>query len=137
MVMGFGAQANSIQIRVNGESGNVVVCTAIILVPEKALSQAGHIRALTAGPSTQSKHEFHTMAQTALMQFEDGELPPLSVNGTIEVTGADGNVEFDKGLLIARLPAGNIVLFINTDQSVDKLLKAAYRFCTRWIRLDL
>ena len=77
------------------------------------------------------------MAQTALMQFEDGELPPLVVNGTIEVTGADGTVEFDRGLLVAGLRAGNIVLLINTDQSAHKLLKAAYRFCPRWIRLDL
>jgi hypothetical protein len=135
--MAFGAQTDSIQIRINGYSGNVVVCTAILLVPEKVLSEAGYIRALTAGPTTQSKHEFHTMAQTALMPFEDGELPPLVVNGTIEVTGADGKVGFDRGLLIARLPAGNIVLFIKTDQSAHELLKAAYRFCTRWIRLDL
>ena len=135
--MVFSAQTDSIQIRIDGDGGNVVVCTAILVVPEKALSEAGYIRALTAGPAAQSKHEFHTMAQTALMQFEDGELPPLSVNGTIEVTGADGNVEFDTGLLVARLPAGNIVLFINTDQSAHKLLKAAHRFCTRWIRLDL
>lgn len=137
MIMVFGAQDNSIQIRVNGDSGNVIVCTAIILVPEKALSEAGHIRALTAGPTVQSKHEFHTMAQTALMQSEDGELTSTVVNGTLEMTDADGNVEFDKGLVIARLPAGNILLFINTDQSVHNLLKAAHRFCTRWIRLDL
>ena len=124
-------------IRIDGDSTHDRACTACIAVPEKALTEAGHIRTVTADCSSQRKHELHSLAQMALMQFEDSELVPTTVGGKIRVTTGSETLELDKGLLIGRLLTGEIVLLINSGQPARKFLVAALRFCTRWIRLDL
>lgn len=124
-------------IRIDGENANDLACTTVIVVPERALTAAGHIRTLTADQSSQGKHEFHALTQMALVQFEDRELEPIRVDGKIRVTAESETLELDKGLLIGRLLTGRIVLFINSGQPARKFLVVALRFCTRWIRLEL
>jgi hypothetical protein len=126
-----------VHIRIDGDSTHERACTACIAVPEKALTEAGHIRTVTADCSSQRKHELDSLAQMALMQFEDSELVPTTVGGRIQVTTGSEILELDKGLLISRLLTGEIVLLINSGQPARKFLVAAHRFCTRRIRLDL
>jgi hypothetical protein len=125
------------QIRIEGQGIGERVCTVVILVPEKALAEHGFIRTLTVSQTSQSKHEFHALTQTALMLHEDHELIPISVPGAIQVSTADQTVTLGLGVLIGRLSTGEVVVFSNTVQPTRKYLEAAHRFCTRWIRLDL
>ena len=69
------------EIRTTGDNAYEAACTVVIVVPEKALTSAGHIRTLTADQSSERKHEFHALAQTALVQFEDRDLEPITVDG--------------------------------------------------------
>jgi hypothetical protein len=124
-------------IRIDGDKANEMACSTVIVVPEKALTAAGHIRTLSADQSPQGKHEFYALAQMALVQFEDRELEPMTVEGKIRVTAEGGTLELDKGLLIGRLLTGRIVLLIGSCRPARKFLVAALRFCTRWIRLEL
>jgi hypothetical protein len=125
------------QIRIDAVGLSAMSSSAVIMVPQKALTEAGFIRTVASNQSTQSKHEFHALAQTALMLFEDRELIPTSVDGVIEVTTDDQTLALDSGLLVGRLVTGDIVALSNADQSARKYLEAAHRFCTRWIRLDI
>ncbi len=130
-------QANPIRIHVDSEKGNVIECSAVILVPEEALEEAGYISIITAGARAHDKHSFHALAQTALMRFEEGELMPMTVNGALRIAGIGEDMEFERGLLIGRLPAADIILLVNSKEPVRKFLKTAFQFCTRSIRLDL
>ena len=114
-----------------------MACITVIAVPEKAFAEAGHIRTFTAAEGPGGKHELHALAQMALLQFEDRELVPSVVGGKIQVKAQGETLELEKGLLIGRLTTGQIVLLINSGQPARKFLVAAFRFCTRWIRLDL
>lgn len=114
-----------------------MACIAVIAVPEKAFAEPGRIRTLAVAQSPGRKHEFHALAQMALLQFEDRELVPSVVDGKIRVKAQNETLELENGLLIGRLATGQIVLLVNSGQPARKLLVAALRFCTRWIRLDL
>ncbi len=119
------------------DNPNDVRCTAVIVVPEEALVSPGLIRALTLDKSSGRKHDLYALAQTALLQFEEGVLGPIAVDGKIRVAIDGETLELDSGLLIARLLSGQIAVLINSDQQARRFLVTALRFCTRWIRLDL
>ena len=112
-------------------------CASAIVVPPKALTEAGHIRTFTVNPGAQSKHEFYALAQTALLQFEDEELQPVRCEHPIRVVTEDEAVEIEEGAVIGRLVDGQVAVWSAGDRPVRKFLEAANRFCTRWIRLDL
>ena len=112
-------------------------CSVLILVPEKALAEAGHIRCLAESQTGQSKHEFHALGQMALIQHEDGELPVRQVAGTLVIDTDDETIELAEGLAICRRRSGALAIVSNAGRSARKYLEAANRFCTRWVRLDI
>jgi hypothetical protein len=123
-------------INVSAADRHPAECTTIIIVPEAALSEPGHIRTIAAHQTGQSKHEFHALAQMAFIRFDDGELEAERLSGPIVIALADQTVRVDSGALIGRLPSGEIIVLSNAD-SPRKYLEAANRYCTRWIRLDI
>jgi hypothetical protein len=116
---------------------NPVECTAMIIVPETALSEPGHIRTVAIHQTGQSKHEFHALAQMAFISFDDGELEARQQSGPLTITVHDETLQITDGLVIGRLPSGEVTLLSNARQSPRKYLEAANRYCTRWIRLDI
>jgi hypothetical protein len=124
-------------INVFEEDNLIAHCSAVIIVPDTALAQAGHIQCIASGQTGQSKHEFHALSQMALMQVEDHELSPTTIQGKLRIITEDNTVELKNGLLICRLTAGELAVCQNTDRPVRKYLEAAHRFCTRWVRLDI
>lgn len=115
----------------------ILECAAVIIVPDIALTEAGHIRCLARGQTGQSKHEFHALAQTAFYQHDDGELTPSPCVGPIQVHTTGEIITLGSGLLICRTPGGNLEVITNSDRPLRKLLESANRFCTRWVRLDI
>jgi hypothetical protein len=112
-------------------------CLAVVLVPDIALSELGHVRTISVNIGTQAKHEFYALAQTAYMQSQDDEIDLTPVGSPIEVTVGHETFQIAAGLVLCRRVSGGIEAFVHSDQSHQKLLDAAHRYCTRWIRLDI
>lgn len=124
-------------LSVQDQSDLSLECKALILVPQRALAEPGHIRCLSAGQTGQSKHEFHALGQMALMQYEDGELTVQQVAGSLSVTAGQEAYALSHGVVVCRLISDGLAVLSNTDGPVRKYLEAANRFCTRWVRLDI
>jgi hypothetical protein len=112
-------------------------CLAVVLVPDIALSELGHVRTISVNIGTQAKHEFYALAETAYMQSQDDEIDLTPVGSPIEVTVGHETFQIAAGLVLCRRVSGGIEAFVHSDQSHQKLLDAAHRYCTRWIRLDI
>lgn len=125
------------KIEITFEDGQKIGCMAVIAVPEIALTEPGHIRTFTAGPTALSKHEFHALGQMALMQFEDGETTPRKAGGGLDLTAGNETLRIESGAVICRLDSGELAIYTNADRPIRKYLETANRFCTRWIRLDI
>ncbi len=118
-----------------GESA--LSCRTVLLVPETALSEAGYIKMFSVNSGPQTKHEFHALAQTALVRFQDGELTITPVTDAIRMEGPEETDPLVSGMAICRDMDGHLHVLAHEGPSHRKLLQAAHRFCTRWIRLDL
>jgi len=112
-------------------------CSSAIIIPEKAIDEAGYIKTLTANALAHSKHEFHALAQMAYYQFQDGELEVADVNGIVTVERGDELVNLTAGMIIFRDFTGDFHVLAHSGQNKKKLLETAHRFCTRWVRLDI
>lgn len=111
--------------------------TSVIIVPEKSLEEAGYIHTLTESNDASSKHEFHAMAQMAYYQYQDDELAIDKVVGEIKVQTDSAVESLLSGMLLYRDNSGGFHAVVHQGLNVKKLLEAAYRFCTRWVRLDI
>lgn len=113
-------------------------CESIIIVPEKAVEEAGYIQVFTVKDNAYAKHEYHAMAQMAYFQYQDGELELIEVVDPLEIALSDGEcVTVEAGLVLSRHQGGEFSVFIHSHQNKKKLLESAYRYCTRWVRLDI
>jgi len=124
-------------IRVESEQEILSSCESVIIVPEIAIRESGYIRVFTIKDSAHAKHEYHAMAQMAYYQYQDDELDMKEVNSTITVVTNDESVTLDGGMVLGREPSGDFLAFIQPRQNKKKLLEAGYRYCTRWVRLDI
>ncbi len=123
-------------VRVAGK-GEELAYVAVIVVPEQALTEAGHIRALVGEAGGQSKHLFQAMAQTAYFLAQDDELALRSLAGPLRCLGQGETVVLVQGLLIGRTQAGGLEVLVVGAAYRKKLLEVAHRYCTRWVRLDI
>ena len=112
-------------------------CVSVIAVPEKAMHEAGYIQTFTDKNTSSSKHEFHTMAQMAYFQYQDDEFSCDVVKNSVVVESDGHREQFDAAVVMYRDGAGEFHAFIHQGLSAKKMLEAAYRFCTRWVRLDI
>lgn len=115
----------------------VTDCSSAIIVPERAVNEAGYIKTLTVNAHAHSKHEFHAMAQMAFYQFQDGELEIVTVRGIVTIEWKEEVEKLTAGIVIYRDIKGNFYVLAHAGQNIKKLLEAAHRFCTRWVRLDI
>jgi hypothetical protein len=119
------------------EDDTVRECSSAIMIPERAITEAGYIKTMTSNANAHSKHEFHAMAQMALFQFKDGELDIETVNGPLTVEWKNEVETMIAGLVVFVDAQGHLRLIAHSGQNAKKLLEVAHRFCTRWIRLDI
>ena len=112
-------------------------CTSIILVPENAIAEPGYIRTMTVRASAHAKHEFHTMTQMAYFQFQDGELEVTPLTGPLRISVRGEEEDLVAGLALYRDTEGRFHALMHDGVDGKRLIEAAYRFCTRWIRLDI
>ena len=125
------------KIEVSLSSEGQIGCRSVIVIPEIALADATYIRSYTTASPVQSKHEFHTLAQMALIQFDDDEITPQKVVGKISLIAGEETFVLESGMIICRFLSDEFSIYTNTDQSPRKYLASANRYCTRWVRLDI
>jgi hypothetical protein len=112
-------------------------CETAILIPEKAVNEAGYIQTFSVKESSNAKHEYHALAQMAYFQLQDDELDIREVAMPLTVVTSDDRIELVGGMVICRSVAGEVYALVQAGQNRKKLLEAAYRWCTRWVRLDI
>lgn len=115
----------------------ITYCESIILVPAAAVSEHGYIRTISVNAGAHAKHEFHALAQMAYFQFQDDELEIEKLQGPLVVTLRGEEEMFAEGLALYRDLEGRFHVLMHEGQDARKLIEAAYRFCTRWVRLDI
>ncbi len=125
------------KIRITLSAGENINCKSVIVIPEMALTDATYIRSFTTVSPVHSKHEFHTLAQIALIEFDDGEIEPQKIVGKISLVAGEEIYDLESGMIICRLASEAFSIYINTDQAPRKYLETANRYCTRWVRLDI
>ena len=124
-------------IHIESASRTSTACETIIVVPEKAVEEAGYIQTFSSKDSGHAKHEFHALAQTAYFQLQDDELDLREIDAPLTVRAAGECIELAGGMIICRGTAGEVYVLVQAGQNRKKLLEAAYRWCTRWVRLDI
>jgi hypothetical protein len=124
-------------ITVVSADGLKVECETVVIVPEKALTEAGFIRAFTMKAHAHAKHEYQTLAQMAYFQYQDEELEVRELAGAIEIVTAQETIALEKGVVIFRLPGGDFNVWATGFINKKKMLETANRYCTRWVRLDI
>ena len=124
-------------ITVSGKEIAAVECQSVIIVPEMALREAGYIKTLTTAEEANAKHEFFALGQMALFQYQDEELKVELCAGPLVIRHGQEEEYLECGLLICRGREGHLRLLAQEGVNLTKLLEAANRFCTRWVRLDI
>jgi len=112
-------------------------CVGAILVPAAALTEPGYIKTMTVNPGANAKHEFFAMAQMAYYQYQDDELEIVTVSDPILVRFRDATEEIMSGMVIYRDAKGELHVLLHGHLHRKKMLEAANRYCTRWVRLDI
>ena len=115
----------------------VVDCLNAVLIPAQAIEESGYIKTFTSKSDGHSKHEFHALAQVAYFQSQDNELEYKTVQGVMLIEQQDVVAELSAGMVLIRDVRGNLYALVHQGQNRKKLLEAGYRFCTRWVRLDI
>jgi len=125
-----------ITIEVSGE--RVVAERGVILAPAASAETQSFVRRLIPGAPDTAKQVAYTLAQSAVIQLEDGELTvtTLAPGATLTVRRGAQVIESTDGLVIAWTAAG-VRVYAHADTTVKRLLKIVHRECTRWIRLDV
>lgn len=124
-------------ITIDGAAIAIKDCETIIVVPEIAIREAGYIKTWTQKESGHAKHEFHALSQMVFFQFQDDEIAICEIDGPVTISCGLENTVLSDGLVIYRDLAGELHVLAHRQQNWKKLLEAAYRYCTRWVRLDI
>ena len=121
------------------ETGETTLSNAesVIVVPEIAIKEPGYIQVFTIKDNAHAKHEYHAMAQMAYFQYQDEELDMQDIVTPLAVIAGEEQIYVDAGLILSREINGDFLVFIHESQNKKKLLEATYRYCTRWVRLDI
>jgi len=110
---------------------------SVVIVPEKAIDEPGYIKALTIKDGASAKHEYHAMTQMAYFQYQDDELELEEVEQRMVISTSAEEMVLTEGMIIVRTIDGKLLTFVNVMQNKKKLLESGYRYCTRWVRLDI
>lgn len=124
-------------IQIATADGRKIECDSIIVVPERALTEAGFIRAFTVKENAHAKHEYHTLAQMAYFQYQDEELEVIELHQPIQVVTDQETIDLAAGIIVFRLADGEFMVWAVGPVNKKKMLEATNRYCTRWVRLDI
>jgi hypothetical protein len=116
---------------------NTITCDSIIIIPKKSLEEAGYIKTFSLQAGGNDKHEFHAMSQVVYYQFQDDELEVEYVDHSLTIVQNDESETVDDGIVIYRDLEGAFHVLSLQSEMIKKFLETGFRFCTRWVRLDI
>ncbi len=112
-------------------------CLIGLIVSKSSRDGEYDITLLNCSSDKQQKHNLHSLSQIALYQFEDQEIDVHPVNGPCRIIGETFSYEVAEALILVQGNDNRIAIYAHPAVSVKKALDNAYRYCTRWIRLDI
>ena len=120
--------------------GNLIgEATAVFAAPAEAKEQQGLIHMWSVAKGQQRKHILHTLAQRAMLDFEEKELIVGRQPVGTKLTSIYGKMEVSvvKGLVLMMDTENRIKLFVHKEVDILPMLRAIQRYATRMIRLDV
>ena len=127
----------SSELRIRFDDEDLKGCETAIVVPEQALTEAGYIKTYTLKDTAHAKHEMHALAQMVYFQYQDDELEVSEAGGAISVENEQESSDIENGMVLMKMADGSIMAVAQGMINKKKYLEAAYRYCTRWVRLDI
>ncbi len=127
----------STMITIQSPTTTITSCESVLIVPEIALQEAGYIKMFSVKDSAHAKHEYHALAQMAYFQFQDDELEIVEIDSPLTITCGSDVTELEAGMVLYRDSAGSFHVLIHPSLNRKKMLESVYRYCTRWVRLDI
>ena len=124
-------------IRIQGTSPAIEDIETAIVVPEVAIKEAGYIKTFSRKEGGHAKHEYHALSQMVFFQFQDDELEIREIDSPVTISCGTERIDVQGGLIIYRDLGGELHVLVHKLQNRKKLLETAYRYCTRWVRLDI
>jgi hypothetical protein len=115
----------------------IIECESAVVIPKIAITEPGYIKFCTIKDSAHAKHEFHAMAQMAYFQYQDDELELQLIDSPLTIAAPAEIIELEQGMLLCRQGSGAFSALVQPDLNNKKMLETAYRYCTRWVRLDI
>ena len=70
-------------------------------------------------------------------QYQDDELEIIEAGGPLTIICGEEFSSIDDGMVLYRAENGSYHVLAHGAHNRKKLLEAAYRYCTRWVRLDI
>lgn len=125
------------KIEIQPAAAEKIDCEMTIVAPQKALEEGGYIKVFTVKENAHAKHEYHAIAQMAYFQYQDEELSLRECQSPIKITTASDTIELQSGVVMYKLANGEFHVLVTGDVNRKKMLEAVYRYCTRWVRLDI
>lgn len=136
MIIGYVKNMSGFVV-IKGVDRTISDCETVIVVPEIAEAEAGYIKTFSRKESGNAKHEFHALAQMVYFRIQDGDMEVSEINFPVTICYASDCTELQAGLILYLNQVGEMRVLAHTGQNHKKLVEAAYRYCTRWVRLDI
>ncbi|MDK9709026.1 MAG: hypothetical protein OEL83_18435 [Desulforhopalus sp.] len=122
---------------IKGIEQTISDCETVIVVPEIAATEAGYIKTFSRKEVGNAKHEFHALAQMVYFRLQDGDMEITAIDSPVTICYASDCTELQGGLILYLNQNGDMGVLAQCGQNHKKLIEAAYRYCTRWVRLDI
>jgi len=130
---------NENAITISADNDALIAAVAVLAAPEEAIEKQDLIRMVSIDKGSQGKFTLHTMAQRALFEFEDGELPIqwMPAGARLRARFSDQDLEVLCGVIVALSETNHVQVYAHNGVAVKQLLRAIHRYATRMIRLDV
>ncbi len=116
---------------------DIQVTNCVVLIPEIAIIEGGYIRTYSLLSGGQAKHEYHAMTQMTYFQYQDDEIEVIEIDEVVIIHAGEDEEKMGGGAVIYKDLMGGIHILVHKQLNIKKLLEAAYRYTTRWVRLDI
>ena len=130
--------SDPITIHVTHADSHLSAGGSAIGLPSGAEENTGKMILWTTDSAHQRKHTLFSLMQTVQIRYEDGDLDIETFpGGPFILSFGNESAEVERGLVVCTDEKGGIHLYAHEDVDIRSLIRAANKYCTRWIRLDV
>ncbi len=127
-----------IKIHVTHAERRLSTGSSAIGLPSGAEENTGKMILWTTDSAHQRKHTLFSLMQTVQIRHEDKDLDIETFSGgPFILSFGEESTEVEHGVVVSTDESGAIHLYAHEDADIRSLIRAANKYCTRWIRLDV